>query len=252
MEEQHPVPSDGFRSRGHFVTTQWTQVLQAGTDSSPAGAAALESLCRTYWYPLYVFVRATGKPHHDAVDLTQGFFAQLLEKKWLGDADPARGQFRSFLLAAMKHFLANEWKRSQRLKRGGWLEVLELDALEAEDRFKLEPQDWVSPDALYERRWALTVLQRAQARLAAEANAAGSADKFRALEPVITGDRTDAGYESLAVQFNATVSTVKSWVLRLRRRFRDILREEVSQTLGPDEKVDEELRQLLAVVGGSS
>jgi RNA polymerase sigma-70 factor (ECF subfamily) len=247
-KEQHDREAAGH---ARFVTTHWTKVLRAGGASSPDATAALEDLCRAYWYPLFAFIRAGGKSHEDAVDLTQEFFAQLLQKKWLADADPARGRFRSFLLAAMKHFLANQWHHSQRLKRGGGREIIALDALEAEERFALEPRDPITPDALFERRWALTVIQRAQARLAAEAEATGVAEKFRALEPALTGERTDAGYESLAVRFSATVNTVKSWVLRLRRRFREILREEVATTLGPDEDVDEELRQLLAVVGGS-
>lgn len=251
MDEQDQQHSGEIEPRAYFVTTRWTLVLQAGEGSSPETTAALETLCRAYWYPLYAFVRASGKSHDDAVDLTQEFFAQLLEKKWLADADPARGRFRTFLLATMKHFLANEWRRSQRLKRGGGQALVELDALEAGERYALEPHDPVSPEALYERRWAFTVIHRAQQRLAEEAEATGGAEKFRALEPTLTGERTDDGYESLARQFNATVNTVKSWVLRLRRRFRELLREEVSQTLGPGEDVDAELRQLLTVVSGS-
>ena len=246
-DQQHP---HGIERQARFVTTHWTLVLRAAGESSPDTTVALEALCRAYWYPLYAFVRASGNSHEDAVDLTQEFFARLLEKKWLADADPARGRFRTFLLAAVKHFLVNEWRHSQRLKRGGGRELVELDALEAEERFKLEPRDAITPDALYERHWALTIIQRAQLRLASEASATGGAEKFQALEPTIIGERTDAGYESIALQFNATVNTVKSWVLRLRRRFRDILREEVSQTIGPGEDVDDELRQLLAVVDG--
>jgi len=250
MNEADQQHSGSIERQARFVTTQWTQVLRAGGETSPDTAAALEVLCRTYWYPLYVFVRSGGKSHDDAVDATQEFFARLLEKKWLADADPTRGRFRTFLLTAMKHFLANQWHHSQRLKRGGGQAFVELDALEAEDRFALEPRDTITPEALYERRWALTILQRVQARLAAEAEATGGAEKFRALEPALTGERPEAGYESIAAQFNATVNTVKSWVLRLRRRFRELLREEVAQTLGPGEDVDDELRQLLAAVGG--
>ena len=249
MDEPDQPQLGEIERRAHFVTTHWSLVLQAGEGSSPETATALETLCRTYWYPLYAFVRAGGKSHEDAVDLTQEFFAQLLEKKWLAAADPARGRFRTFLLAAMKNFLANQWRHSQRLKRGGGQALVEFDALQAEERFALEPRDPLSPDALFDRRWALTVIHRAQARLAAEAAATGGAEKFRALEPTLTGERTDDGYESLARQFDATVSTVKSWVLRLRRRFRELLREEVTQTLGPGEDVDDELRQLLTVVG---
>jgi RNA polymerase sigma-70 factor (ECF subfamily) len=208
-------------------------------------------LCRAYWYPLYAFVRSSGQGPEEARDLTQEFFARLLEKKWLKDADPERGKFRTFLLSAIKHFLANEWHRGQALKRGGGRKLIELDALEAEERFAMEPRESATPEAIYERRWALQLLERAQTRLAQEAAVTGGAEKLRALEPALTGERTDATYEALAVELKTTSSTVKSWVLRLRRRFRELLRAEAQETLGPGENVDEELRGLLSVLANN-
>ena len=251
MNEPAPATPGRLHCPAAFVTTRWSVVIQAGGKSTPDSFKALESLCQAYWYPLYAFVRASGNSADDAVDLTQEFFARLLARKWLAEADRSRGRFRTFLLAAMKHFLANEWHRAQREKRGGGKELIALDALEAEERFALEPRDNLTPDALYERDWALTMLQRAQQRLADESAATGGAEKYEALAPALTGDRTEATYETLATSFDTTLSTVKSWVLRMRRRFRDILREEVTETLSPGEDVDDELRRLLVVVGGA-
>lgn len=245
-----PIPEVGRRpaSAVEFTTTHWSVVLCAGDSQSPEASAALEQLCRAYGYPLYAFVRASGQPRDEALDLTQEFFARLLEKKWLAGADPARGRFRTFLLTALKYFLVNDWHHRQRLKRGGGREVIELDALAAEERFALEPVETATPDAIYERQWALSLVERAQARRAAEAAASGGTEKFRALQPALTGERTDASYAAVAAQFQTTTATVKSWVLRLRRRFREILRAEVQETLGPGEDVDDELRRLLVVL----
>jgi RNA polymerase sigma-70 factor (ECF subfamily) len=227
-------------------------VLRAGDSQGLNFNEALETLCRGYWYPLYAFVRSSGQGPEEAQDLTQEFFARLLEKKWLKDADPTRGKFRTFLLSAVKHFLANEWQRGQAIKRGGGQKLIELDALEAEERFALEPRESATPEAIYERRWALQLVERAQKRLAQEAAASGGAEKFCVLEPTLTGERTDATYDALAAELKTTTNTVKSWVLRLRRRFRELLRAEVQETLGPGENVDEELRGLLAVLAAQS
>jgi len=235
---------------GRFATTHWSVVLLAGQNNSAQAAEALEKLCRAYWYPLYAFVRASGWPHEEACDLTQEFFSRLLEKKWLAEADPARGRFRTFLLAALKHFLANEWNRGQTLKRGGGREFIELDALEAEERFALEPVDAASPDALYGRRWALTLIARAQDRLRDEMIAAGEGERFAALEPTLVGEHTDESYGGLAACFGVGIAGVKSMVLRMRRRFRALLREEIAETLGEGQDVEAELRELFAALGG--
>jgi RNA polymerase sigma factor (sigma-70 family) len=243
-------PDSAQRGARAFATTHWSNVLAAGHTSSPDARAALEKLCRTYWYPLYAFIRSSGRGPEDARDLTQEFFARLLEKKWLAEADPERGRFRTFLLAAMKHFLANEWNRAQTLKRGGSREFIELDALEAEERFALEPADAASPDALYERRWALTLIARAQDRLRDEMIAAGEGERFAALEPTLVGERADESYAALATRFGVAVSGVKSMVLRLRRRFRALLREEIAETVGEGQGIEKELQELFAALGG--
>jgi RNA polymerase sigma-70 factor (ECF subfamily) len=246
-------PSDQWlRARGgvrDFATTRWSLVLRAGQGDSPQATAALEDLCRAYWYPLYAFVRRSGYGAEDARDLTQAFFARLLEKQWLADADPARGRFRSFLLAALKHFLANEWGRAHRLKRGGGREFIPLDAATAEERYALEPLDLATPELLYDRRWALTLLARAQDRLRGEMTAAGQRERFEALEPTLVGERAALPYHELASRFGVTETAVKSMVLRLRRRFRALLREEVAQATGDAREVDAELASLFAALG---
>lgn len=205
-------------------------------------------MCRAYWYPLYVYVRSSGHGPEEARDLTQEFFARLLEKKWLRDADPARGRFRTFLLTALRHFLANEWHRKQTLKRGGGREWVALDGLEAEERYALEPRENLSADVLYERRWALTLIGRAQDRLRDEMVAAGEGARFAALEPALGGERTDEGYRQMAERLSVSLNTVKSWVLRLRRRSRALLLDEIAQTLGEGQDPETELRELLAVL----
>jgi RNA polymerase sigma-70 factor (ECF subfamily) len=233
---------------GVFATTRWSVVLLAGHEDAPGAAAALAQLCTAYWYPLYAFVRRSGQGPEDARDLTQEFFARLLEKQWLAAADPERGRFRSFLVAALKHFLANEWNRSQRLKRGGGHEFVALDAVSAEERYALEPADLASPERLYDRRWALTLLARAQERLREEMTAAGHGERFAALEPTLAGERTALPYEELATRFGLTETAVKSMVLRLRRRFREVLHDEVAQTLGRGHEVEAELEHLFAAL----
>jgi RNA polymerase sigma-70 factor (ECF subfamily) len=233
-----------------FTSTHWSVVLRAGDSQAPESADALEKLCRAYWYPLYAYVRCRGRGPEEARDLTQEFFARLLEKKWLLQADPNRGKFRTFLLSAMANFLANEWRASQTLKRGGGSEPIALDGLEAEERFVLEPRDNASPDAVYERRWALTLIGRAQDRLRDEQAAAGESARYAALEPTLAGERIQEGYRELAERFGVAEATVKSWVLRLRRRLRQLLLEEIVQTLEDGQDPELELRELLAALGG--
>jgi RNA polymerase sigma-70 factor (ECF subfamily) len=233
-----------------FATTHWSVVLRAGDSQSPHAADALEKLCRTYWYPLYAFVRASGQGAEEARDLTQEFFARILEKKWLNDADRQRGRFRTFLLAALKNFMANEWHRSQTLKRGGGMERIVWDELDAEARFALEPREVGTPDSLYDRRWAMTLIGNVQDRLRDEMVAAGDAEKFEALEPTLTGDRLEQGYTALATRLGVTETAVKSMVFRLRKRFRELLRHEIGETVTNGGDEEEELRELLRVLGG--
>jgi len=258
MEKQFSVSARSVKSkflsavsvRVRFQETHWSVVLRAGQSPSPQAAEALEKLCQTYWYPLYAFVRRSGQGADDAEDLTQEFFARLLEKQWLAQASPERGRFRSFLLATLKHFLANEWDRAQCLKRGGGRESIPLDAATARERYAMESREVATPEVLYERRWAMTIIAQAQDRLRAEMSGGRDRERFHLLEPTLVGERTDLGYAALATRFGVTETAVKSMVLRLRRRFRALLREEVAQTVGNEADVDQELRHLFEILGG--
>lgn len=231
-----------------FVTTHWSVVLAAGDSSVPGAQAALEKLCRTYWYPLYVYVRREGNSPEDAQDLTQDFFARLLEKNYLAKADPDRGKFRTFLLRSLKNFLVNEWKRAGRLKRGGGLEFLSIDADAAEDRYAMEAPDKVNPDGEYETRWAVTLIEQVLAALRQEFNAADKGRLFEELKGFIWGDKSCASYAEIAVPLNLSEGTVKVAVHRLRQRFRELLRAEVAHTVARPEDIDGELRHLISVL----
>ena len=231
----------------HFATTHWSVVLAAGERELPQAAEALEKLCRTYWYPLYVYVRRQGNSPEDAQDLTQNFFSRLLEKNYFAKADPDRGKFRTFLLRSMKNFLVNEWKRAGRLKRGGDLTFLSIDANVAEDRYATEPANESNPDAAYEQRWAVTLIEQVLATLRQEFNAADKARLFEELKGFIWGDKSTASYAEIAGHLNLTEGTVKVAVHRLRHRFRELLRAEVAHTVARPEDVDDELRYLISV-----
>ena len=218
----------------------------AGRASSPEAGCALEDLCTVYWLPLYAFVRRSGYSEHDAQDLTQEFFARLLEKGWLGAADRKRGKFRTFLLTALKHFLANEWDRSQRLKRGGGHAFLSFDGATAEARYGMEPQDHRTPERAFERRWALALLDSVLTRLREEYATAGKATAFEELKGAITG--TAAPYEQIAARLGVTENAVKLGVYRLKQRYRELLRAEVAQTVAAPGEIDAELAHLLAAL----
>src|SRR5439155_16945951 len=230
-----------------FTTTHWSVVLLAGQADSPQAGEALEKLCRTYWYPLYVYVRRQGKSPEDAQDLTQDFFSRLLEKNYFAKADPERGRFRTFLLRSMKNFLVNEWKRAGRLKRGGDLTFLSFDANVAEDRYAAEPANESNPDAVYEQRWAVTLIEHVLATLRRDYSAADKARLFEELKGFIWGDKSTASYAQIAGHLNLTEGTVKVAVHRLRQRFRELLRAEVAHTVGRPEDIDGELRHLISV-----
>ena len=230
-----------------FTTTHWSVVLLAGQADSPQANEALEKLCRTYWYPLYVYVRRQGNGPEDAQDLTQIFFSRLLEKNCFAKADRDRGKFRTFLLGSLKNFLVNEWKRAGRLKRGGGVEFLSFDANLAEDRYATEPANDANPDAAYEQRWAVTVIEHVLATLRREYRAADKARLYEELKGSIWGDKSTAPYAEIAGHLNLTEGTVKVAVHRLRRRFRELLRAEVAHTVARPEDVDDELRYLISV-----
>jgi RNA polymerase sigma factor (sigma-70 family) len=209
---------------------------------------ALEHLCRTYWYPLYAYARRRGHSVEDAQDLTQAFFARLLERHWVADADRERGRFRTFLLTAMSRFMADEWDRLRAQKRGGGIAHIPLQLDDAETRYGCEPADERTPEQYYERRWALTLLDAVLQRLNAEYAQEGKAELFEALSATLTGGRETQPYAELAVQTGLSEGAVKVAVHRLRKRYRQMLREEIARTMAVGADVDEELRQLFAVL----
>lgn len=220
-------------------------MLAANGQGSQA-AAALAHLCEGYWFPLYAFVRRQGYSEHDAQDLTQEFFARLIEKGWLAEAERERGKFRSFLLTAMKHFLANEWDRAHAAKRGGGA-LVSFDALSAEQRYAAEPLDTSSAEKLYDRCWALQLLDRVLARLRAEFEAEGKTRAFDELKATIAGDA--APLAEIAARLGASESAVKAAAHRLRHHYRELLRAEIAETVPLSKDIDEELEHLFAALG---
>lgn len=239
-----PSPAQG----ASFTTTHWSVVLAAGEQDSPQASEALETLCRSYWYPLYAYVRRRGYGPEDAQDLTQEFFAQLLRKNYPAQADRAKGKFRSFLLLTLNHFLADAHERAAAGKRGGGQILISLDAEAPEDRYRLEPADDVTPDKLFERRWAQTLLQRALVRLRQEYMPAGKAEIYAVLRAFEPGEQKTLSYAKAADQLGISESALKSMIHRLRLRHRELVREEIAQTVGTASDVDEELHHLMAVV----
>lgn len=224
-------------------------VLRATGEPSAAGAReALATLCRAYWQPLYGFVRRQGHSPHDAQDLTQAFFAHLLDPQRLGQVRREKGRFRSFLLASLRNFLADERDKANALKRGGGLTILSIDAHTAEERFHLEPPDTRDPEKLFERRWAMTVLDRVLERLEAEHAAAGRQERFAALQPLLLGDDDALDYATIGHQLGMSVGAVKMAVLRLRQRSRELFRAEISSTVADEEDIEDEFRRLLNVL----
>jgi len=249
MANSPNMSSNPFKDGG-FATTHWSVVMAAGKGPSAQAAEALEQLCRTYWYPLYAFVRRHVSEAHDAEDLTQEFFTRFLAKEYFGRADPALGRFRSFLLACLKNFLAEQQRQARRLKRGGGQTTISWDSQTAEERYRLEPVDPVTPEQVYDRRWALTLLETVLARLAEEQSAAGKERIFAQLKDYLWGEAHGTGYAEVAERLGMTEGAVKVTVHRLRRRLRDLLREEVAHTVVAGEEIDEELRHLIAVIRG--
>jgi DNA-directed RNA polymerase specialized sigma24 family protein len=231
----------------NFTTTHWSVVLASAQGDSPQAASALEQLCRTYWYPLYAFVRRRGYSPEDAQDLTQGFLASLLSTHALGTVHPAKGRFRSFLLAALNHFLANEWDKAQALKRGGGQAPISLDA--AEERYRAEPSEGLSPDRIFERQWALTLLAQVASRLREDYETAGKGPLFEALQVYLSGEKGLPPYRETADQLGLGLDALKKAVERLRRRYGELLREEIAHTVSDPAEVDEEIRYLRSVVG---
>ncbi len=233
-----------------FHTTRWSLVLAAqhGKDG-PEARKAMSALCRDYWYPLYAFVRRRGHSPHDAQDLTQDFFTDLLERNPTM-ADPSRGKFRSYLLGALKHFLTNEWHRARTQKRGGGQQLVEWDALDAESRYALEPADQKDADALYDKRWAMELLDRAMKRLRTEFAAKNDEATFDALKGTLSG--VESSREETAKKLGMSEGALKVAVHRLRQRYREVLRAEIAQTVDSPTDVDDEMRHLVAVLRTTS
>lgn len=233
-----------------FATTHWTVVLASGKHSTPEAQAALEELCRTYWFPLYAYVRRRGYAKADAEDLTQAFFAKLLEKNFLAQLDSDKGKFRAFLLAALKHFLANEWDKAQAQKRGGGEQTLSLDWETADTKFQVAAQNEPSPDKAYDREWALALLAKVIERLQRECEQDGKGKLFDQLKVFLMAGKSELARAEVARALGMEEGAVRVAIHRLRKRYRQLLRDEVANTLSDAAMVDEEMRALFDAFGG--
>jgi RNA polymerase sigma factor (sigma-70 family) len=233
-----------------FATTRWSLILAARDRHTPAAEAALADLCAAYWYPLYAFIRRSGQNAAVAEDLTQEFFARLLEKSWLGQADQAKGRFRSFLVTACRHFLANEYDRERALKRGGGRAHFSIDFREADDRYAREPAHNLTPERLFERRYALALLEQVMSGLRAEYAVTGKEPLFDTLKATLSGKSEETTLRDVAAELGMSVAAVKVAAHRLRRRYRGRLREAIAQTLDDPAGVDDEIRHLFGVLAG--
>jgi RNA polymerase sigma-70 factor (ECF subfamily) len=245
-----PNPSDAPARNATFATTHWSVVLAARADDPVRARDALEQLCTVYWYPLYAFLRRRGNQPADAEDLVQGFIEHLLECGFFLAADPDKGRFRSYLLTSLNHFLADGAIRAGRLKRGAGKPLLSLDAMAAESRYALEPEDPGTPEQHFERRWALTLLDTVMQRLETEAAESGRAKLFGQIKGVLQGDRRGVHYSELAPRLGISEAALTMTVQRLRRRYRELVREEIAHTVSRPVEIDEEMRHLFQVLGG--
>jgi RNA polymerase sigma factor (sigma-70 family) len=239
---------DGQLQGTQFTTTHWSAVLEAGKGGSPAASMALEQLCRTYWYPLYAYIRRRGFGHEDSQDLTQEFLEQLLRKNYPARADRAKGKFRTFLLHTLTEFLADSHKRAAAQKRGGNQIIIPLDAESPDDRYRLEIPDELTPERVYERRWAQSLLDRALVRLRAEYVAGGKEVAYDLLSQFEPGEQSLLSYAEAATRLSVSESAVKSMIHRLRQRHRELVREEIAQTVSSIAEIDEELRHLVSAL----
>lgn len=240
------VPPPGGRAL--FVTTRWSVVLAAGLDESSIARDALETLCRAYWYPLYVYTRRRGYDVEEAKDMTQEFFARLIERNYLGDVQQGKGRFRYFLLAALKHFLSDEWDKATAQKRGGGAGFLSLDEFDPEARYHLEPRDEETPERAFQRRWALTLLELTLARLREEFQLAGREGAFDAVKGFLSGDAPELSYAEIARGLGMSEAALKMMVTRMRQRYRALLRAEIANTVDDPAEVDAELRELASLL----
>jgi len=243
-------PTDSSAGKDQFATTHWSVVLAAGRSSSPNHEPALSTLCQTYWFPLYAYLRRHGYDAHKAADYTQAFFTQMLDKEYLKKVKPKPGKFRSFLLTALKHFVANEQARAAAFKRGGGRTILSLNFENAESQYALEPADDLTPERLFEKSWALTVLERTIDRLGIEMAEKGKRDVFDHLKTYISAEPNSVPYREAAVRLDMTEGAVRVAVHRLRNRCREILRDEIAQTVAGPDDIDDEIRRLFTALTG--
>jgi len=248
MTNTQPPLSSALNRPVTFHTTRWSVVLAAQGKSSADAFQSLEALCRQYWPPLYAYVRHLGYAEHDAQDLTQAYFARLLEKDWLAAAVRERGRFRSFLLMTLKRFLANEWDRSKTQKRGGAARMISLDAAE---RISIPDRNSMTADSLFERRWAMTLLESVMQRLRDEHEAASGSAEYEQLKACLTAERGDLDYETLAASLGIQHASARSRVYRLRKRFRELFRDEVAGTVADPADVADEVRAVIAALGSA-
>ncbi len=234
---------------GTFATTLWSLVRAAGDGSASDAQPALEQLCRTYWYPLYAHVRRRGYSREDAEDLTQAFFTRLLTHQSLSVADSSRGRFRCFLLAGLNHFLANEWNKTRAEKRGGDGNHLSFDTASGEQLYDREDSRELNPEELYERSWALQFLDHVRARVRHAYAEEGKGERYEALERFLPGEEDPPSYARAAAQLGVPEGTLKSEVHRLKRRYGELLRDEVARTVAGPGQIDDELRHLIQVLG---
>jgi RNA polymerase sigma-70 factor (ECF subfamily) len=231
-----------------FITTRWSVVLAAGRTSQPAAREAMSTLCGLYWHPLYAFIRRRGASKEEAEDMTQAFLAHVIEKESLRNVDPGRGRFRSFLLTSLKNFLSDQRSKEAALKRGGGVTPLSLDVEEAEGRYRLEPADESTPERIFERQWALTVIEQAMRRLRERYATSGKAAHFDEMKIFLSGEKRPVPHAEVAERLGITPLAVKVAVHRLRKRFRDTLRDEIAQTVATSEDIDTELRALYSAL----
>lgn len=243
MSLDTPTPSPN----ANFSATHWSLVLRAADETKPGAEDALTQLCQRYWYPLYAYVRRRGNSPHDAQDLTQSFFARLLEKKLLERVDPSKGKFRSFLLASLKYFLSDEWDKARAQKRGGAAATLSIDEAVAENLYGQEPKEGLSPDQLYERRWAMMLLDRTMTRIETEYRNGGKGDLFERLHGTLLGAK-EATHAEIGRELGMAGGAVKVAAHRMRKRFRGHLREEIALTVGEQTDIDAEIQELFAAL----
>jgi DNA-directed RNA polymerase specialized sigma24 family protein len=244
--EDKPTPSTGYG--GQFAPTSWTDVLAAQRGGSPEAAFALEKLCCTYWYPLYAYLRRKGYDPHKAQDLNQEFFYRLLRENYLGAVDRRRGKFRSFLLAALNHFLSNQRDHERAAKRGGGQTVLSLDDADAENRFKLEPSSDLSPEKIFERNWFMTLFDQALTRMRDEQAAAGRDELFEELKQFLIEDAEAGDYQTAAERVKMTPNAVAVTIHRWRERYKKLVHEEIVRTVADPSEIEDELRRFFTVL----